>query len=82
VPKNDANACVLALAYVAAPDGCSGYGGVTSDPPTPPIGSGLAGSRGEVGNPAENSGVPVGSDTVVGLPSSARRIAVTRRQKL
>jgi hypothetical protein len=82
VPKNDANACMLVLAYVVAPDGCSGYGGVPKGPPTPPIGSGLAGNGGDVANPAENNGVQVESDTVSGLPSSARRIAVIGRQKL
>jgi hypothetical protein len=55
---------------------------VPSGPPTPPIGSGLAGNGGEVGNPALNSGVQVGSGTVAGLPSSRRRIAVIGRQTL
>ena len=35
------------------------------------MGTGLAASGGEVGNPALNSGVQVGSATVAGLPSSA-----------
>jgi hypothetical protein len=74
---------MLALAYAVAPDGWSGYGGVPSGPPTPPIGSGEAGSGGDVGKPALNSGVQVGSATVSALPSVPPcRIAVIGRQNL
>src|SRR5438132_4189123 len=67
VPKNDSNARMLALAYDVAPDGWSGYGGVLSAGPTPPITGDKDGS---------NSGVQVGSAIVSGLPSmSACRIA-------
>src|SRR5215218_6760828 len=64
---------MLALAYVVAPDGCSGYGGVISAGPVPPIVGSSEGS---------NIGVQLGSATVFGFPSmSACRIAVIGRQK-
>jgi len=74
VPKNDANACIAALAIDVAPEGWSGYGGVISAGcETPPIAGSSDGS---------NSGVHVGSATVAGLASlSACRIAVIGRQK-
>src|SRR5262245_21511195 len=73
LPKNDANACMVALAYAVAPDTWSGYGGVISAGPIPATATGSAGL---------NSGVQVGSDSVAGLPSSANRIAVIGRQNL
>src|SRR4051812_47693485 len=74
VPKNDWNACIVALAYEVAPDGWSGYGGVTNAGPTPAIDGSSDGS---------NNGFQLGAATVSGLPSvSAPRIAAIGRQKL
>src|SRR3982751_5735199 len=74
VPKNDWNACMVALAYVVAPDGCSGYGGVINAGPAPPIEAGSDGSK---------SGVQPASFVVPGLPSvSAFLIAALGRKKL
>src|SRR5947208_13608303 len=72
VPKNDWNACIVALAYAVWPDGWSGYGGVTNAGPAPPIEAGSDGSK---------SGVQPAAFVVSGLPSvSAFLIAVIGRQ--
>src|SRR5262252_1489046 len=74
VPKKAANACIVALATVVAPEGCSGYGGVTSGGPTPPVDAASDGS---------NNGCQPGTATVPGFPSvSACWIAAHGRQNV
>src|SRR5436190_19613955 len=73
VPKNDWNACIVALAYAVWPDGWSGYGGVINA-------AGIAPAI-EAGSDGSKSGVQPAASVVSGLPSvSAFLIAVIGRQ--